>query len=491
MPRDAHRVAIRGAFARSVEREAFLTLVLAMLFVFLVRTMPYQLVADSWLALVAGREVLDNGLPTHNTLTVWAEGVEWVDQQWLAHVVLYALAAVGGVKLALFANASIIAASFVSGALAARRLGGSARSVAFTALPCMFAALWAYQLRAQTLAYPLFVGVFWLLASDSRRPSRRVVLVLPLLVLWANVHGSALIGAGLVGLYGATVLARRAASGARPEAAVTLRAAVVTVAAPVCLLASPYGLSLVDYYRSVVLNPTLSRLVVEWQPSTPSAMTAAFFLTAGGAIWLVARHGALLTPFERLALAATMVSGLLAIRSIVWFALASLMLLPALVDAAFPVREPAKRRLSYALTAFALIGAVAAFIDAARLPVGWYSQNLSAGALAAVANATARDPALHVFATEPYADWLLWERPELARRVAFDVRFELFSESEFRKVVDLYDLRRGWRESVDGYDIVVLEPQRHRVRNALLADGTASILYADSDATVVLRKPRS
>ena len=36
------------------------------------------LVADGWMALVSGREIVAHGLPSHETLTLWAHGRRWV-----------------------------------------------------------------------------------------------------------------------------------------------------------------------------------------------------------------------------------------------------------------------------------------------------------------------------------------------------------------------------------------------------------------------------
>ena len=84
--------------------------------------------------------------------------------------------------------------------------------------------------RAQTLALPLAVAVLWLLAEDTRIPPRRVLFVLPLLVCGRSLHGSVLLGAGLVAAAGVLAAVRR-----RPLAAVLLLG-------PLTALASPYGL---------------------------------------------------------------------------------------------------------------------------------------------------------------------------------------------------------------------------------------------------------
>src|SRR5207253_2440451 len=77
----------------------------------------------------------------------------------------------------------------------ARRRGASVRSIGWLTPPTLFLLIWgSWNARAQSLALGLFVAVVWLLIADSRAQSRRVFLVLPLLVLWANVHGSAVTG---------------------------------------------------------------------------------------------------------------------------------------------------------------------------------------------------------------------------------------------------------------------------------------------------------
>ena len=53
-----------------------------------------------------------NGLPHVETLTTWARGAHWVDQQWLAQASFAGLAAVGGVKLALLGHAALVVGAF-------------------------------------------------------------------------------------------------------------------------------------------------------------------------------------------------------------------------------------------------------------------------------------------------------------------------------------------------------------------------------------------
>jgi hypothetical protein len=89
----------------------------------------------------------------------------------------------------------------------------------------------------------------WLLIVESRAPSRRIYLVFPLLVVWANVHGSVLFGAGLTMLAGATLAWEQLRTPAALRVRHWLGRAAVLVAGPlVCIFASPYGFSLASYY---------------------------------------------------------------------------------------------------------------------------------------------------------------------------------------------------------------------------------------------------
>jgi hypothetical protein len=54
---------------------------------------------DSWLALLAGREIWNSGIPHHDTVTAFTVGRQWVDQQWLSRLTVYALDRLGGLAL--------------------------------------------------------------------------------------------------------------------------------------------------------------------------------------------------------------------------------------------------------------------------------------------------------------------------------------------------------------------------------------------------------
>ncbi|MBA2424817.1 MAG: hypothetical protein H0V58_05600, partial [Actinobacteria bacterium] len=177
---------------RRVAGEEFLLVVLYAAFgiVFLTVFPPTLLVADSWLTLVAGREVVEHGLPSVDELTVLGLGQTWTNQQWGAQLIAYGSHALGGHGLLTVVVALFALGVFAIAAVAARTLGAGPRSILLTFFPVLLAAPWTFTIRAQVFALPLFTALIWLLASEARKPSRRVYLVFPLLVVWANIHGS-------------------------------------------------------------------------------------------------------------------------------------------------------------------------------------------------------------------------------------------------------------------------------------------------------------
>ena len=110
------------------ERNPF-PIALTCLLVSLLALASYGLiVADSWMSLVAGREVIRNGLPHHETLTVIPAGREWIDQQWLAQIALYGVHAATGIAGVAILDVLLVGAAIGSAMAAARSLGATARS---------------------------------------------------------------------------------------------------------------------------------------------------------------------------------------------------------------------------------------------------------------------------------------------------------------------------------------------------------------------------
>jgi hypothetical protein len=477
-------------------REAPLVALFAFYWVALLRSMPYEIAQDGWYALLTGREIVDHGLPDRDYMTVFGMGRDWIDQPWLAQLGFYGLYVLGDLNLALLAHTVFVAAAFGLAMLAARRLGASPRSVLVVALPSAVAAPWAWQFRTQSAAYLFFVAVLWLLAADSRSPSRRVFWVLPLLVVWSNVHGSVALGVGLAGLhgllYGAGQLRR--SDRARRWVARTL---VLTAGPALCLLANPYGIELARYYLKRPSSSALGQVNLEWAPTTPSLTTAVFYGLAFTSVWLLGRAGRRLTVFEKAAVVVMLTVAVYAGRGVVWFPLVAIVLLPAAVDGIAVLAgarpAPAAVRIHVAAAGLAVMLAASFLIASAVRPSSWYESHWSAAGVDAVGEAAAGDPEARVFASSRYADWLLWKRPELVGRLAFDTRLGMYSDDQLRALYRYRNRIGDWKPLLDGFAIVVLETDGEAGAIAELdRERGTRIVFADDDVTILVRDaPRS
>ncbi len=472
-----------------LEREALFVAGIAAVAAVILGKIPAHLNQDGWLALVDGRYVAQHGLPHRDTLAVLTHGVRWIDQQWLAQLVIYRLDQIGGLRLYGLVYVALTVGSFALAIVAARRLGGSAKHVVW-ALPLAAFLYFAgsFQIRTQGFAYPLFVATVWLLAGDGSTRSSRVLLVLPLLIVWANLHGSAILGAGIVALYGACRLA-----GELHEGRVSAQAGALLLGAPLCLLATPYGLSEISYYRDTLMNPAFKTLVVEWQPvSSFPVLAVPFFAAALATVWMLGHSRGRVRTFEALTLLTLIAGAISAERNITWFALAALILLPGILTAEIPDLRPSIRRprLNLALVAASAAVLLMSLGGVVAHSSGWFESGYDAQALDRTAALAERDPRVRVYADGRFADWLLWHHPALAGRIAYDSRLELLSTRQLDGLAELTQIRTpGSHGLLDPYGLLVLETSRPSARLLLEQTGTATIIRG-RDLAVATRSAR-
>lgn len=469
---------------RVAEEEPVLVILLAgFAIVFLSVFPPSLLVNDSFLTLTAGREVFESGLPHGDELTVIGAGARWTDQQWGAQLLAYGAFELGGHALLATTTAVFVLAAFVLAAVGARCLGAGARGIVLVFFPVILAAPWAWTIRAQVFVLPLFTGLVWLLATEARRPSRKVYLAIPLLLVWANLHGSVALGALIT-----MVLAGIQLVSSRGRA--IRRSAALLVLAPLAVLATPYGpIETARYYRLLLVDPPFGDRVTEWRASDPDWDTLVFYVLAALAFGLVVWGWRRLTLFDVATLGLTFVGAVTAIRGIPWFALACMVLLPvaigrSLEGAAAPIRSRVNRVLAAgAVSAVALVVAVALLRDAS-----WYESKWPNEALPSVGAAVA-EPRSLVFATDRHADWLLWKFPELRGRLAYDVRFEIYDEAFFEELATYKRQMGDWKKLASGYEVVVLD-ERSGLSHTddFAAEPGARLLYRDEVIAVVRRR---
>jgi hypothetical protein len=154
-----------------------------------------------WLSAL-GRSVLRLGALPNGIPYASAPSSGWHDVPALAELVFR------GLQWSL-GDRGLLAAQVVAAVLAvlliardARRLGATDAGSAVALVIVVLSGLLAFAgIRAQLFSLVLLPALVSLLRSDERSPSRRIWLLVPLLALWSNLHGVALVGLGLALLY--------------------------------------------------------------------------------------------------------------------------------------------------------------------------------------------------------------------------------------------------------------------------------------------------
>jgi hypothetical protein len=240
---------------------------------------------DTMWQITVGQWILDHrAVPYTDVYSFTMRGQPWISTQWLAQV-LYAKAhAVAGWSGPVVLAATAIAATF---ALLARFL--SRRLSESTTLVFLAAALalTVPHLLARPHVLALPVMVLWvgeLIAAADRRAAPSFWL-LPLMALWANLHGGFVLGLMLT-----APIALDAVISATPRMrkSLVLRWAAFGLAALLASCCTPYGWnSLLASQKILELGSALP-LIMEWRPAdfgSLGAFEVCLLLGIGLALW--------------------------------------------------------------------------------------------------------------------------------------------------------------------------------------------------------------
>jgi hypothetical protein len=216
---------------------------------------------DTYLHIAAGRWMIDHlALPFHDPFSHSLAGAKWIPHEWLAEVVLAAsyraLGWSGVVLLAMLCFA-------IAMALLTRRLLRHFEPFSGLILAGLSSVLLLQHLlaRPHILALPLLVA--WPAALFAAREQGRVpsLLVLPLMTLWANLHGSFMVGLALTGF----VAAEAVLTTPGPARWTSLkRWAGFALLAALAALATPNGIDGVLLPFRFMAMPTLQSSFSEW-----------------------------------------------------------------------------------------------------------------------------------------------------------------------------------------------------------------------------------
>ena len=436
----------------------------------------------------AGSELLDSGrIPLTDTYTFTRAGEPWLNQQWGAQAILALVhRALGWDGLAVL-RAALVGLVFGLVLWACRRAGATDRQAALLALAAFVVSIGALALRPQLFGMLLF-AVAIVVVADRRRHPGRLWLLVPLTVVWANIHGSFFLGPAILGF----AWLRDVHDG---DAAAS-RTFLIGALAAVATLLNPFGLGVWVYALGLSTSSLITTSITEWQPtSIRTPLGALFFASAFALVVLIARRSRV-TPWPTLLwLGFLFAVGVYAVRGTAWWPLAAAVVAAGLIErpAVEHVRPERPRRLNDVLAAALAVTTLLllpwwkpADPETGRVNLVTFAPSALTTQLRALATSTDR-----LLAPQPWGSWFEYTIP--GTPVYVDSRIELMGSDVWEEYVSLVNLNDGWQGVLDerGVTIVVTDLERTAELDAALTrEADWQKTYADEEGSIFVRADR-
>ena len=221
--------------------------------------------ADFWFHLKTGQYVFQHGQAPHTELFSFTfTGIPWVAHGWLAGTLFYAVYSAVGLYALIFIFAILAALSFW---IVLRNTPAHPFIIAFALVLGIWTVLPNIGVRPRVFTL-LLASIFIVVLQDySRRGAgRRIWLLIPLMALWANLHGGFVIGWALIllAMMGVVLDAWTGAEKLRSVWSRLRTMAVVLVGCLFAALVNPYGIQIYEPARRALSSSVYSRVIVDW-----------------------------------------------------------------------------------------------------------------------------------------------------------------------------------------------------------------------------------
>jgi hypothetical protein len=226
---------------------------------------------DSYSHLAVAHWIFEHrAFPNGDPFTHTMPGGHWVAFEWLSEVIYGAAFALNGWPAVVVLALAVIAATF--GLLTRFLLRELPAATALLLVTASFTLTVPHLLaRPHLLAFPVLVlwaGTLLRAANERRAPP---FMLLPLMIVWANLHASFILGLALLGPLALQALWQAEAS---QRLTVVTRWTLFGLFAVAAGFATPYGSEIfLVTYRTISLGEALS-IVTEWQGADFAQITA-------------------------------------------------------------------------------------------------------------------------------------------------------------------------------------------------------------------------
>jgi hypothetical protein len=457
---------------------------------------------DTWWHLRAGEWIAENrSIPTSDSFSLTRAGEPWTDPGWLSQLALYrTYHSFGLAGLNVFTAVMVVLGfAFVWAVMQGRLL---LRAFVLLLAASVTGVYWSA--RPQIVSFALS-GLCLLILERARSSNPRLLwFLLPLMALWANVHGGFAIGLILIGLYALgevlnsilPVIMRQQAIRQvwATHRATWLRWSLIILACCVAVCLNPYGPSLLAYPFKTTSIEALQNYIQEWQsPDFHQLQVQPFLWMLGLCVLSFVGSRRKVHPTEFLLFSVLAYMGFVAGRNIALFGLALAPVLSRhadstvdrLAEGAKPTNELPERFtrwINLSLVVLVLFGGVIkayAPLSTERIQSAVERQE----PVAAVRYIQLNQPPGPIFNEYNWGGYILWSL--YPRYPSFvDGRTDLFDDQILAEYVRAWRADPGWEDVLSNWGIrlALLEPSSP-LASALESAGW-SALYRDDQSVI-------
>ncbi|MDB5313972.1 MAG: hypothetical protein JWO38_8174 [Gemmataceae bacterium] len=221
-----------------------------------------------------GERILADGFIRTDPYTFTFGGTWWVPYQWLGEVAMALAHRAGGFDTLLLGAVTLVAGVFAWLAVRLLRTGLHPVAVGAVVFFALAASSSHFHVRPHlfTIACMAVTAAVLMDIDAGRAPLRHLAWLVPLFVVWTNVHGGVLGGMATVGLTATGWAIGRGLGFHTPLRTGTDAAWVLGVAVACGLTAfvNPYGLDLIRTWHVIMGEPVLKQIIQEHSPLDPS-----------------------------------------------------------------------------------------------------------------------------------------------------------------------------------------------------------------------------
>ncbi len=482
---------------------------------------------DTWWHLATGRWMATTGqIPTTDPFSWTATGQPWVNQEWLGNLLLWGAYWVAGQAGPLLLVAAVAAAAILGTYQIGRLRGGSAPASALLAAVAVGELLFLTTVRPQVFSWLGSVIVVYGLERTIRsdRGWPLLGLLVPGMILWAQLHGAYLYGVGIVAWYG-LVLVGTPGTTARgvPWRRRGLHLFGLAAAMELAVGINPNGPALWAYPLAGLASAANSQWMAEWQSpdfhadnwfwlfallagllgviGVSAVAAGGRAATSWGRPWLVALGASAAGPAGRAAwglLGWSVLGTLYQQRHVPLVFLLGVPVLTPLIGVGLARLPTGWGRWPGRVWAAAALGVVVLYggarVSLAGGPAGLlpYWNNAIYYPTQALTDPAVRtllrDPHQHLLNYYTWGGYLIWE----GIRPAIDGRQYLYGDAALATYVRLTRLAPGWRTILDQQAIdLVFYPTEAGLTGALADRPEWQVVYTDAVVTLYQRTPGS